>query len=334
MKNSTKNFLDVKQHKDKTTGRFVLRQQFAPYFSPEEFPSYAAFFQAQGQDIKVEHRTRVVILPARMNLRTGARRTFVLKTYNYPFLPRIRTGLRIAKAEQEFNGLLHLSKLGIPAVEPVAFGTERTRLGFVRSCFLITVFVEGAANLTDLSPAVHGDKQTHSPLRASLIEQIAIQLRRVHKRRFFLFTPKAKNVLVRESADKTADTVFLDIPYARSLRWLLLARWAQRRDIGVFLASLNPYATEEELGVFYAAYLPDPLGGSAAKLRRQGSKSMLAKQNCTLVTSLTKRVKQRWRAFVRGSGVPAVRDQLIFLVHALLLFDDKFVFWSFVDLLI
>ena len=34
----------------------------------------------------------------------GARKTFVLKTYAYPFLPRIRTGFRISKAEQEFNG--------------------------------------------------------------------------------------------------------------------------------------------------------------------------------------------------------------------------------------
>ena len=98
----------------------------------------------------------------------GAGKTFVLKTYAYPFLPRIRTGFRISKAEQEFNGLLHLSKLGIPAVEPVAFGTERTRLGFVRSCFLITVFVDGAANLTDRSSAVHGGEQTHGPSRASL----------------------------------------------------------------------------------------------------------------------------------------------------------------------
>ena len=142
------------------------------------------------------------------------------------------------KPNRNFNGLLQLSKLGIPAVEPVAFGTERTRLGFVRSCFLITVFVDGAANLTACSSAVHGGEQTHGPSRASLTEQIAIQLRRAHERRFFLFTPKAKNVLVRETADKTAETIIVDIPYARSLCWSPLARWGQLRDIGVFLASL------------------------------------------------------------------------------------------------
>ena len=333
VKNSMQNLLAPHQDKNKAARRVFVRPEFAPCFSPDKFPNYATFFEAPGQNIKVERRTRVAILPARKDLRAEATMRFVLKTYAYPFLPRIRTGFRISKAEQEFNGLLHLSKLGIPAVEPVAFGTERTRLGFVRSCFLITVFVEGAANLTDRSPAVHGDKQTHSPSRASLIEQIAIQLRRVHKRRFFLFTPKAKNVLVRETADKTADTIFLDIPYARSLRWLPLARWAQRRDIGVFLASLNPYATEEELGVFYAAYLPDPLGGSAAKLRRQGSKSMLAKQNRTLVTSLTKRFKQRWRNFGRESGAKVIRNQLIFLVHALLLLNVTYDFWALVDIL-
>lgn len=333
MKNSKKNLLDTKQDKDKTTGRFVVRQQFAPYFSPDEFPSYAAFFRAQGQNIKVERRTRVAILPPRQNLRAEATKTFVLKTYAYPFLPRIRTGLHISKAEQEFNGLLHLSNLGIPAVEPVAFGTERTRLGFVRSCFLITVFVDGTANLTARSSAVHGAEQTHSLTRAALIKQIASQLRRVHERRFFLFTPKAKNVLVRETADKTAETIIVDIPYARSLCWSPLARWGQRRDIGVFLASLDPYATEEELGLFYDAYLPDPLGGSAAKLRRQSCKSTLAKQNRTLVTSLTKRFKRRWRNFVRGSGAKVARNQLIFLVHALLLFNDTYDFWAFVDLL-
>ena len=166
----------------------------------------------------------------------------------------------------------------------------------------------------------------------SLIEQVAIQLRSIHERRFFLFTPKAKNILVRQNADKTADTIFLDIPYARSLRWLPLARWGQLRDLGVFLASLYPHATEEELGVFYDAYLPNPLGGSAAKLRRQGCKSMLAKQNQTLVTSLTKRFKRRWRNFVRGSGAEVVRNPLIALIHALLL-SDLYDFWSFVVLL-
>jgi hypothetical protein len=334
MKNSKKNLLDAKQDKDKSTRGFVVRQQFAPYFSPDEFPTYAAFFQSPGQTIKVERRTRVAIIPPREDPRhAGAGKTFVLKTYAYPFLPRIRTGFRISKAEQEFNGLLQLSKLGIPAVEPVAFGTERTRLGFVRSCFLITVFVDGAANLTACSSAVHGGEQTHGPSRASLTEQIAIQLRRAHERRFFLFTPKAKNVLVIETADKTAETIIVDIPYARSLCWSPLARWGQRRDIGVFLASLDPYATEEELGVFYQAYLPNPLGGSAAKLRRQGCKSMLAKQNRTLVTSLTKRFKRRWRNFLRGSGTAVVRNHLIFLVYALLLPNNTYDFWAIAVLL-
>jgi hypothetical protein len=333
MQNSRNEFLAPHQDENNTTRRFVVLSQYAPYFPPDEFPSYAAFFQAPGQNIKLERRTRVAILPARINLRTGARRTFVLKTYDYPSLPRIRTGLRISKAEQEFNALLHLSKLGIPAVEPVAFGTERTRLGFVRTCFLITVFVDGAVNLTDHSSAVHGAEQTQGPSRASLIEQIALQLRRLHERRFFLFTPKAKNVLIRENAGKSAKTIIVDIPYARSLPWSPLARWGQLRDIGVFLASLSPRVTDEELAAFYEAYSPNPLGGSDAKLRRQGCKSMLAKQNRTLVTSLTKRVKRRWRDFVRGSRVPVVRDQLIFLVHALLLLDDTFDFWAFVDLL-
>src|SRR5262245_23475318 len=122
---------------------------YEDYFPAIEYASYDAFLNAEGEPVKSEPRTRVVILNRRANRpQEETQGSFVLKIYHYPLLPRIRTGLRISKAEQEFHSLYYLNQQGLPAAEPVAFGVERTYLGFVRSCFVITGIVEGAINLS------------------------------------------------------------------------------------------------------------------------------------------------------------------------------------------
>ena len=114
---------------------------YQDYFPADEYSGYDAFLNVDGEAIKTERRTRVVKLRRVVNgQQEASSRSFVLKVYRYPLLPRIRTGLHCSKAEQEFNSLGYLNRLGVPAAEPVAFGAERTRLGFVRSCFIITAF--------------------------------------------------------------------------------------------------------------------------------------------------------------------------------------------------
>ena len=274
--------------------RFSVRASYECYFPGSEYPSYDAFLNADGEPVKSEPRTRIVILRRpRSRSQDEAVRSFVLKIYHYPLLPRIRTGLRISKAEQEFNSLLYLNQRGVSATEAVAFGVERTRLGFVRSCFVITGFVEGAVNLSQWR--AESTSRTHAHQNHFLLKQLGAVFRRLHETRFFLFTSKTKNFLVRGASTRAPEIFFIDVPYARTLRWRPIARWAQGRDLGMFLGNFNPALTHSETTAFYDGYLPDPLGGSAATLRVYAERAMRAKQNLTPMSALVHSLKRSLR---------------------------------------
>jgi hypothetical protein len=275
--------------------RFSVRPSYACYFPASEYASYDAFLNTDGEPVKSEPRTRIVILRRRASgSQEEGVRSFVLKIYYYPLLPRIRTGLRISKGEQEFNSLLYLNQLGVPAAEAVAFGVERTRLGFVRSCFVITGFVEGAVNLSRWR-SNSTLPRTHAPQSHFLLKQLGAIFRRLHEMRFFLFTTKTKNLLIRGESTRAPEIFFIDVPYARTLWWRPIARWAQGRDLGLFLGNFDPALTESETTAFYDGYLPDPLGGSAAALRGYAERTMRAKQNLTPISALVHRLKRSLR---------------------------------------
>ena len=218
--------------------RFLVCQSYEDYFPATEYASYDAFLNADGEPVKSEPRTRVVILRRVVKgPQEESIRSFVLKIYHYPLLPRIRTGLRISKAEQEFNSLRYLNRQGVPAAEPVAFGVERTRLGFVRSCFVITGFVEGAVNLSRWRSESSQQQPPNTDENHFLLRQLGTMFRRLHDVRFFLFTAKTKNILIRGESTGSPEVIFVDTPYARTLRWRPIARWAQGRDLGLFLGN-------------------------------------------------------------------------------------------------
>jgi hypothetical protein len=281
-------------------GRFHVSETFIGYFPANEFANYDDFIKLAGETIKQSARTHVVL--TRRNAVDGADMTscaFIIKCHRYPFLPRLRTGFRISKAENEFNNLHQLRQLGVNAVEPVAYGAERTRLGFVRSCFVITRYLEETITLADWHWANH-DKEESMQKAARLIRLGAI-FNRLHSARFFLFTAKPRNILLRPSSDSDSGLHILDTPYARTLRWCPLARWAQGRDLGYCLGSFHPNVTSAELESFYQGYLPDTLGGSTTGIQRRIARAIRVQQNLTpmarLVNTLKLYLKQRrrWR---------------------------------------
>jgi hypothetical protein len=276
--------------------RFLVCQSDEDCFPASEYASYDAFLNADGEPAKSEPRTRIVILRRRANgPREEAIRSFVLKIYHYPLLPRIRTGFRISKAEQEFNSLRYLNRQGVPAAESVAFGVERTRLGFVRSCFVITGLIEGAVNLSRWRSESSQQHPPNTDENHFLLRQLGTMFRRLHDVRFFLFTAKTKNILIRSESARSPEIFFIDTPYARTLRWWPAARWAQGRDLGLFLGNFGPALTESEITAFYEGYLPDPLGGSAATLRRHAERAMRSKQNLTPISALFHSLKRNLR---------------------------------------
>jgi tRNA A-37 threonylcarbamoyl transferase component Bud32 len=282
--------------------RFVVCAKYASYFPEEEYGEYGLFLNAAGDLVKSEARTRIVILKRRPSRSQDTiTQSFVLKIYLYPLLPRVRTAFRISKAEREFANLRYINQQGLLAAEPVAFGVERTGLGLVRSCFLITSRVEGVVDLSqwkshDVKRSGPDTSQSHD-----ILKRIGRMFRRLHEARFFLLTAKTKNLLIRRDSTASPEIFFIDVPYARTLRWRAIARWAQGRDLGLLLANFYPALTESETSSFYHGYLPDPLGASATALRRYVKRAMQSQQNITptsaLVHDLKRNLRRKWAAW-------------------------------------
>ena len=261
-------------------GRFYVSAPFAGYFPAAEFPHYRDFVNIVGLTSKQDHRTRVVIFYRHAD--DDAERKscgFVVKSYHYPAVPRIRTGFRISKAENEFKSLLYLKQLGVAAVEPVAYGAERTKLGFVRSCFIITRYLQAATNLEDWH-FLNVDNEA-AVQRAAYLRRLGAIFRQLHSVRFFLFTAKPRNILLHRGAEMSSELHLLDTPFARTLHWRPLARWAQSRDLGYCLGSFHPPITTPNLASFYEGYLPDVLGSKAESVQRRVSHAIRVQQNTT-----------------------------------------------------
>lgn len=267
----------------KPTQRVVIENSYERYFPKAEFSSYDKFLAAAGEVFKSEFRTKIVILSRPTAADDGVIHSFVLKIYYYPPIPGIRTGFQISKAEREFYGLRYLTAYGVPTAEPVAYGVERTQLGFVRSCFVITRLVNDSVNLSQWrSESLEGARsEMHD-----LFTQLGSMFRRFHQERFFLFTTKPKNILIRSQSPRSPEIFLVDVPYSRTLRPSWLARWGQRRDLGMFFANFNPPLSESEMAAFYDGYLPDPMGGGETALYAQVRRAVRSKHHDTPISAL------------------------------------------------
>jgi tRNA A-37 threonylcarbamoyl transferase component Bud32 len=273
--------------------RYRIAAEYADYFPAVDFPDYGAFLAVLGSAVKRERRTLVTIVQrSREGFPVDEVSSFVLKVYKYPVLPRLRTALQISKAEREFNGLRYLNEIGIGAAQAVGYGVQRDAFGFVRSCFVITRFIDDSINLAKWYTEVNDQDELDGKRVDAVFTELGRILRRLHRAHFFLFTAKSKNILI--SKHHAPDQLFLiDLPYARTLPWRIFARWAQARDIGVLLGNVATSLSERAIELFYRSYLPDPLGYSAKAVRRYALRQMRAKQNRTAISRWVHNMKRR-----------------------------------------
>jgi hypothetical protein len=273
--------------------RYRIAAEYADYFPAVDFPDYGAFLAVLGSAVKRERRTLVTIVQrSREGFPVDEVSSFVLKVYKYPALPRLRTALQISKAEREFNGLRYLNEIGIGAAQAVGYGVQRDAFGFVRSCFVITRFIDDSINLAKWYTEVNDQDELDGKRVDAVFTELGRILRRLHRAHFFLFTAKSKNILI--SKHHAPDQLFLiDLPYARTLPWRIFARWAQARDIGVLLGNVATSLSERAIELFYRSYLPDPLGYSAKAVRRYALRQMRAKQNRTAISRWVHNMKRR-----------------------------------------
>ena len=284
--------------------RCHIAEAFSDYFPVAEFPHYGAFLTARGKPLKRERRTLVTIIqrPRQGSAAEGVS-SFVLKVYKYPFIQGIRGGFQISKAQREFDSLRYLNGIGVGAAQAVGYGVERTLLGFVRSCFIITRFIDDSINLSQWCAELKRQQSLDGKRIDEIFTQLGRMFRRLHQVRFFLFTAKSKNILVGNYRNRSDEIFVIDIPYARTLKWRLLARWAQARDIGVLFVNVTAPVSDTAIESFYRAYLPDPLGFSSNTVRRHALRQMRAKQNRTPISRWMHDIKRRLSGKARRSSV-------------------------------
>jgi tRNA A-37 threonylcarbamoyl transferase component Bud32 len=260
----------------------------------ESCTTYYDFIALQGTLLKNERHTKIL----RIMDWPGSGETepveVILKWYSYSPLTRLRTLYAHSKAQRDFDGLHLCRNLGVPVVQPVAWGVERWPAGMVRSCFLITRYVGGAVTLRDWLKAGHFSSTRGKLLFSQLMSEMGENFRKMHGAGFFHFRPATKDILVYEDARGRLGWNMLDFAYARSLGRGMPARWAQKRDLGTLLASVAKYADEEAFDPFWAAYLPDPVAGSKPETvmrRAHGKKDALLHRN---PMHRAERLMKRW----------------------------------------
>ena len=296
--------------------RLVVRKPFLEIFSPSVFNSYDAFVTASGECLKSEPRTSVVLLERR---RPGAEtpERFIVKEYYYPVLPRMRTWLRHSKAEHEFRSLLEVAELGVQAAEPVAFGARRTPFGFVRSCFIVTCYVENALTLEQWAKESPQLGLSENEFNWSVCQALGRTFRTLHLARFFLFTAKPRNILIRRTG-ASPEIVLIDLPYALRIRARYFAGGAQALDLAVFLGNVASLLPEHQIAKFYTGYLPDPLGRTMEELSCRIADAIRWRRNETpisaVVHELRRSVKKcgRWlNSKLRGGERMRVKSSVL-----------------------
>jgi len=305
MKNFTMQMSDTFTGSTKSTrSRYYIAEAFSDYFPVAEFSHYDAFLTVPGDSLKRERRTLITLIQRPLRCSPAEEvSSFVLKVYKYPFFPRLRTGFQISKAEREFDSLHYLNEIGLDAAQAVGYGVERTTLGLVRSCFIITRFIDDSINLSEW----YVELKRHEKLDGKSVDELFTQLgrifRRLHQARFFLFTANSKNILIRNYLNRGDEVFLIDLPYARFLKWQLLARWAQARDIGVLFGNVTASLSATAIELFYRAYLPDPLGFPSNTVRRHAARQMRAKQNQTLISRWVHDIKRYCSGKARRTSV-------------------------------
>jgi len=282
-----------------------LTSAWRDFFPARSFESYEAFETLAGESIKQEFRTSVRLVEREAD---GVRERFVLKVYLNPHVSGILTCRSASMAEQEFRNLATCAELDVKALEPVAFGERRGLGGMVKSCFVITRFVDNAMDVRGwMRERGEWWREETAPL-AEILAELGVCLRRLHSSGFFLKTSNLRNILLHRS-DVSGDVVkgkgasieliLLDLPEAGYVRAERRARQSQMKDLGAISGPILRRAPAAFLDPFYQAYLPDPLGDSNEGLRSAATRAAAIHNNTTPVSQFRRRLHRVWMALAK-----------------------------------
>lgn len=273
----------------------VIDEAFRSSFPAGEFRAFDDFVTAPGAVIKHESHSRVTVVERPSGVAAERAARFAIKEYRHGPIRRLLSLFEVPKGQREFLNLQICRSLGVPTVEPVAYGVRRGWSGAVRSSFVVTAYVEAAEHLRARLRARRAENGALGAAETDLVAALGARVRSLHGAGFFLMTGKPKNVLVVEGA-RGPTLALLDLPRARTVtrRWRL--RRYQRRDLAMLLADLVSDLGSDVLAAFYRGYLPDPLAALQAPLDpARIERAIRAQNNETPWTRFSRDLKRKIR---------------------------------------
>ena len=164
--------------------------------------------------------------------RLDDQRSVYFKRYVYKKNHWLEFWMRSGKAGVEVFAYQQLAKLGIPTLDPVAYGEYR-RFGMLLGTFIVTVEVPDAVELRTF--AVDSWYLMPEPKRSEVYREIAQklveQLRRAHAASFFHHDLKWRNILIQKN-ESGYTPVWIDAPRAD------IKRLRRKRGVMVDLSGL------------------------------------------------------------------------------------------------
>ncbi len=215
-------------------------------------------------------RTDVLVRPQVLRDASGMSVPIFFKQYlHHP--PSLAFLGRASKARREFDNYAAFTKLGVCCAERMACGEQRDGFGRLRSAFIITRAVPDAMGLIEFMTqrCPRGSGRANAALRRSVLAQLAVMTRRIHKAGFFHHDLVWRNILVTLPPASEPQVWWIDCPRGQFDRW---SPWRRRRllkDLASLDKSASKFCSRAERLAFVQSYLGrQSIGAEVRKLAR------------------------------------------------------------------
>ncbi|MCM8534914.1 MAG: hypothetical protein NE334_03135 [Lentisphaeraceae bacterium] len=160
---------------------------------------------------------------------------------------------RKSKCAIEVNSYQTIKNIGVPTIEPLAFGEDRL-FGMLKSCTVVTLGVDDTTQLEDFAYKVwrHMEPADKKKAFEDIFNETAKYTAMIHDNNFFHYDLKWRNILVKKEGDNYK-TVWIDCPRGQTLN--LRSDRGRMVDLSCLARLALSYLTKTQRYRFLVKYL-------------------------------------------------------------------------------